>query len=152
MFHVPEAARDTTHPQLGTTAADGNNGAFHVESPEPGWQLALICSDGSEAPDEPDWQWEHVSVHAYREQRIEVVGLLGRGSKPGLKQRTPTWKEMAFVKRLCWDAEDVIVQFHPRESEYVNCHPNVLHLWRPKLATMPTPPAILVGPLDKERV
>lgn len=152
MFHVPESARNTTHPQLGTTAASGNNGAFDLESPEPGWRLALICSDGTEAPDMPDWQWEHVSVHAYREQRIEVVGLLGRGSKPGLKQRTPTWKEMSYVKRLCWDGDDVVVQFHPRESEYVNCHPHVLHLWRPTTKQIPTPPAILVGPLTEERV
>ena len=39
MFHVPEASRDTTHPQLGTTTADGNNGAFDAESPGPGWWL-----------------------------------------------------------------------------------------------------------------
>lgn len=64
MFHVPESARDTTHPQLGSTTADGNNGAFHLESPEPGWSLALICSDGTTDPDLP--AWEHVSVHAYR--------------------------------------------------------------------------------------
>ena len=146
-FHVPELARDTTHPMLGTTAADGNNGAFHLESPEPGWKLALICSDGSD-PDAPEGDgWEHVSVHAYREQRIEVVGLLGRGSKPGLKQRTPTWKEMAYVKDLCWEGEDVVMQLHPRKSQYINCHPHVLHLWRPRHLAIPTPPAILVGPV-----
>jgi len=136
-----------THPQLGTTEADGNNGMFRMDSPEPGWSLALICSDGTEAPDKPEWQWEHVSVHAYRDQKIEVVGLLGRGSKPGLKQRTPTWKEMAFVKDLCWDAEDVVIQFHPRKSEYINNHPHVLHLWRPTRAEIPTPPPELVGVL-----
>lgn len=130
-FHVPELARDTTHPLLGTTREDGNNGAFHIESPEPGWRLALICSDGSAVPDVADWQWEHVSIHAYRD---------------GGRQRTPTWKEMAYVKRLCWDAEDVVVQFHPRESEYVNCHPHVLHLWRPKHMAIPPPPSVLVGP------
>jgi hypothetical protein len=130
-LHVPELARDTTHPLLGSTSAAGNNGAFHVESPEPGWTLALIASDGSEVPDVPDWQWEHVSVHAYNNSRL----------------RTPTWKEMSYVKRLCWDAEDVVVQFHPRESEYVNCHPHVLHLWRPKHQEIPTPPSILVGPM-----
>lgn len=139
-FHVPELSRDTEHPLLGTTSADGNNGAFYLESPEPGWMLALICSDGSEAPTMPDWQWEHVSVHAYR--RVVAV------SSPA-QMRTPNWKEMSFVKRLCWDGEDVVVQFHPRESEYVNCHPHVLHLWRPKRETMPTPPSILVGPLQE---
>lgn len=143
MMHVPELARNTSHPQLGTTAADGNNGAFDLESTEPGWRLALICSDGSEAPEQADWQWEHVSVHVYR--RIRAV------SSP-VQMRTPTWKEMSYVKRLCWDAEDVVVQFHPRESEYVNCHPHVLHLWRHRTKEFPTPPAILVGPVSEKEV
>jgi hypothetical protein len=124
MFHVPELARDTTHPMLATTRADGNNGTFMIESPEPGWRLALIASDGE--------GWEHVSVHAYRNQ--------------GSPMRTPTWKEMNYVKDLCWDGEDVVMQLHPRKSEYVNCHPHVLHLWRPTAATIPTPPAEFVGP------
>jgi hypothetical protein len=140
-FHVPELSRDTQHPILGTTRADGNNGAFHIESPEPGWTLALIASDGE--------GWEHVSVHAYRTRQVDVVGLLGRAESTP-KMRTPTWKEMSYVKRLCWDAEDVVMQLHPRESEYVNCHPNVLHLWRPTTASIPTPPVEFVGPLSKE--
>lgn len=126
MFHVPELARDT-HPILGSTSADGNNGAFNVESPEPGWRLALICSDGD--------GWEHVSVHAHRSGQ----------------SRTPTWKEMCYIKRLCWDAEDEVVQFHPKESEYVNCHPNVLHLWKPIGVVFPTPNPEMVGPSTKER-
>jgi hypothetical protein len=130
MFHVPELARNTTHPTLGSTAADGHNGAFEIESPEPGWRLALICSDGTDAPDVPDWQWEHVSVHAFR----------------GDRHRVPTWKEMSYVKRLCWDGEDVVMQLHPRESRYVNAHPSVLHLWRPTHQAIPEPPDILVGP------
>jgi len=142
MFHVPETARDKEHPILGTSAADGNNGAFHLDSPEPGWTLAVIASDGEGG--------EHASVHAYRVQRIEVVGLLGRGSKPGVKMRTPTWKEMCFVKRLFWDGEDEVVQFHPKESEYVNCHPHTLHLWRPIGVSFPTPPAELVGPAPSD--
>jgi hypothetical protein len=142
MFHVPELSRDTTHPQLGTTAADGNNGAFHVESPEPGWRLALICSDGSD-PDVPEGHgWEHVSVHAYQERH--AIPEAARRARTLM--RTPNWKEMSYVKRLCWDAEDVVMQLHPRESEYVNCHPHVLHLWRHTTKEIPTPPSILVGP------
>jgi hypothetical protein len=129
MFHVPELARDRDHPILGTTSADGNNGAFHLDSPEPGWKLAIIASDGE--------GWEHVSVHAYR--RTVAV------SSPA-QMRTPTWKEMCFVKRLFWDGEDEVVQYHPRESEYVNCHPHTLHLWRPIGVAFPMPPAELVGP------
>ncbi len=132
-FHVPESARNTLHPLLGTTTAAGNNGAFDLASPEPGWRLQLICSDGAE-PLVPE-KWEHVSVHAYRGQ-----------DGPTLRLRTPNWKEMCYVKRLCWDAEDIVMQLHPRESEYVNCHPHVLHLWRPIGTAIPTPPAWMVGP------
>ena len=134
MFHVPELARDVNHPILGSTRADGNNGAFHVDSPEPGWMLALICSDGTGEDARPIDAWEHVSVHAYSK--------FGRE-----KQRTPNWNEMAYVKRLCWDDEDVVIQYHPRKSEYVNNHPHVLHLWRPRNAEIPTPPPELVGVL-----
>jgi len=52
---------------------------------------------------------------------------------------------MAYVKDLCWDDEDVVMQLHPRKSEYVNNHPHVLHLWRPRHEMIPTPPSILVG-------
>lgn len=144
-FHVPELARITNHPIMGTTSADGNNGAFRVQSPEPGWWLYLICSDGND-PDVPEADgWEHVSVHAFRQRYSEVVGLLGRTDAGAT--RTPTWKEMAYVKRLCWDAEDVVIQYHPRESEYVNCHENVLHMWRSRTQVIPTPPPMLVGPV-----
>lgn len=134
MFHVPEPARNTSHPILGSTSAYGNNGAFDLDSPEPGWRLALICSDGSE-PEVPEaYGWEHVSVHAYR-------GHDG----PTLRMRTPNWREMSFVKDLCWDGEDVVMQLHPKKSEYVNNHPYVLHLWRPTHREIPTPPSLLVG-------
>ena len=51
---------------------------------------------------------------------------------------------MCHVKDLCWDAEDVVMQLHPRQSEYVNNHPHVLHLWRPKVQVIPTPPKAAV--------
>ncbi len=133
-FHVPERERVTDHPYLASTAADGNNGAFIVGSPEPGWMLVLIVSDSSE-PDGADYaKWEHVSVHAYRRR--------GGGKA---QSRTPTWQEMTFVKNCCWDDEDVVMQLHPRKSEYVNQHPHTLHLWRPVDQEIPTPPAIFVG-------
>ncbi len=129
MFHAPETLRDTEHPTMGTTSEDGNNGVFDVASPEPGWRLAIIASDGE--------GWEHVSVHGYR--RVQAV------SSP-IQRRTPNWKEMCFVKDLFWDGEDEVVQYHPKRSEYVNCHPNVLHLWRPIGVELPMPPPIMVGP------
>jgi hypothetical protein len=131
-FHVPEVWRGAVmcRSDWAGTAADGNNGAFDIESPEPGWRLALVASDGE--------GWEHVSVHAYNTIRT--------------KQRVPTWKEMNYVKRLCWDGDDVVMQLHPREADYVNAHPHVLHLWRPTTVAIPTPPSILVGPRADELV
>lgn len=121
MFHVPERSR-IAHPFTeGCTEADlGNNGAFLIDSVEPGWQLFIIASDGE--------GWEHVSVHARR----------------GTKMRTPTWREMAAVKRRFWDPGDVVVQYHPREQDYVNTHEHVLHLWRPIGVDLPTPPVEFV--------
>lgn len=121
---------------MASSIKDGPYGAFDYDSPEPGWRLAMIASAGEEDCGVAEAVgWEHVSVHAYK----------GKDG-PSLKMRTPTWKEMAFVKRLFWDAEDVVVQFHPRESEYVNVHPHVLHLWRSRTEQSPTPPPLLVGP------
>jgi hypothetical protein len=139
-FHVPEAARNRTHPLFGSDSDAGNNGMFLLASPEPGWRLMLICSDSSE-PDAVGFdRWEHVSVHAFKDGTREFVS----------KDRTPSWKEMCFVKDLCWDAEDVVMQLHPKRSEYVNQHPHTLHLWRPLDATIPTPPAIFVGERDAD--
>jgi len=135
MFHVPESGRMSPldHPTLGTDASYGNNGAFRIMSPEHGWWLYLICSDGLEDDAVGELKdWEHVSVCA----RTQT----GR-SRP----RIPSWREMCAVKDRCWDPEDVVVQFHPRRSEYVNLHPDVLHLWRWKKGEFPTPPKIAVG-------
>jgi len=112
---------------MGSWPEIGHNGAFKLESPEPGWQLYLICADGmGEDAEGPLMEWEHVSVSAHRVKPAAI--------------RIPTWKEMCYVKRLCWDAEDIVVQFHPAESAYVNLHPGVLHLWRYRSGTFPTPP------------
>lgn len=125
-FQVPEPARVEHDARLGSDASYGNNGAFHLPSPAPGWTLFLICSDGG--------GWEHVSVHARRNDQTRI----------------PTWQEMSFVKRSCWGADDVVVQFHPRERDYVNMHPHVLHLWRPIGVELVTPDPSLVGLRDKE--
>lgn len=129
MMKVPEDARATTHPILRSSAADGNNGYFVLPSPEPGWQLLIIASDATD----PDAEgWEPVSVHSTNEKG---------------KSRTPTWREMVFVKETFWDPEDVVMQLHPRRSVYVNLHPYTLHLWRSVTQPIPEPPAILVGPI-----
>lgn len=120
MFHVPNDAR-VRHGPMKSDAAYGNNGAFIVPSVEPGWKLWIIASDGA--------GWEHVSVCVRNEHQ----------------SRLPTWKEMVQAKHMFWDDEDVAVQYHPRQSQYVNTHPHVLHLWRAIDQEFPTPPSELVG-------
>lgn len=129
-FHVPEKLR-VRNGERGTDPSYGNNGMFFIlPSPAAGrpFRIAVIASDGT------DWEmsgldlpaWEHVSVST--------------------AVRCPTWAEMCYVKGIFWDAEDVVMQLHPRASEYVNCHPYCLHLWRPIGIEIPTPPFITVGP------
>lgn len=96
---------------------DENNGAFLVKSPKDRETLAILISDG--------FGWEHVSVSR--------------------KDRTPTWEEMCFVKDLVFDDEEVVVQYHPPKSEYVNNHPYCLHMWRLISKEMPRPLKHLVG-------
>lgn len=130
MFHVPEEYRMTSGP-MASDASYGGNGAFALQPKIGNRRMIVIASDGA------DWQraglagvpWEHVSVHCFE----------------GKRQFTPTWVEMCAVKDIFWDKEDVVIQIHPRESEYVNNHANVLHLWRPVGIELPTPPASTVG-------
>lgn len=68
--------------------------------------------------------WEHVSV--------------------SLKNRTPNWGEMCFIKDLFWDESDCVVQFHPAKEDYVNIGEYVLHLWRSTEKSFPMPPKICV--------
>jgi hypothetical protein len=122
-FHVPDKFRVLMGP-LASTVADGNNGCFlFIDERQRQFNkqhsvLRAIASDGD--------GWEHVSV-----------------SWP---HRTPTWEEMCEVKALFWDKEDCVVQYHPPESDYVNCHPFTLHLWRQVGAEFPRPPTYMVGP------
>jgi hypothetical protein len=129
-FHTPEDCRVIT-PQFGSRAACGANGAFRFPSVVSGRELWCIASDGAQwkAAGLTGPPWEHVSVHVFN----------------GRRTYTPTWIEMCQVKDLFWDAEDLVIQFHPRASEYVNNHPNVLHLWRPIGVEIPTPPPATVG-------
>jgi hypothetical protein len=110
-----EQGRVTSGP-LGSHAGYGMNGAFKVR--HAGKVYLLIVSDGG--------GWEHASV--------EVVHA----------RRCPTWEEMCFVKDLLWAPTETVVQYHPAKENYVNVHPYVLHLWRPPVATLPTPPVRFV--------
>jgi len=109
----------TVPPQYWSTAADGFNGVFRFMLG--GAPIRCVASDGG--------GWQHVSASIERE------------SKP------PTWSDMCKIKDLFWEPEDVVVQFHPKKSQYVNSHPGCLHLWRCiDGREFPTPPSYMVGP------
>lgn len=108
---------DKYHVQLpGYPAGDEHNGCFIVPLKHQ-QKLRIIASDG--------FGWEHVSVSR--------------------RDRCPTWDEMCQIKALFWDEDDCVIQYHPPRSEYVNNHPNCLHLWRPIGVLLPMPPSIMVG-------
>lgn len=100
---------------MGSDESYGNNGAFLV--PFESYNFMVIASDGL--------GWEHVSV--------------------SLPTKTPSWKQMCFIKELFWDDEDAVVQYHPPRSSYVNNHEHCLHLWSPIGKELPVPESILVG-------
>lgn len=130
MFHVPNINRIRQHPILATDDSAGNNGAFLIPQLN-GRDLWVIASDGSdwELSNLPLPKWEHVSVHIF----------------DGKKMSTPRWDDMCKVKDIFWDEEDVVIQFHPKKSEYINNHRYTLHLWRVIDYNFPTPPKLTVG-------
>lgn len=73
--------------------------------------------------------WDHISI--------------SKETKGG-KFKIPTWNDMCFIKDLFFEPEEAVVQYHPRQSEYVNFHPGVLHLWRKQDDSIPTPPIAMV--------
>ena len=105
------------HP-LGFEHEKGNDFGFFMIPGPYNQTLAVMVAPS-------DTEWQHVSV--------------------SLKNRCPNWPEMCFIKDLFWDEDDIVVQFHPKKSEYVNNAKTCLHLWRWTRGEFPTPPSILVG-------
>lgn len=64
--------------------------------------------------------WDHVSISS--------------------KTRTPTWEVMAKVKEIFFTPDEVVMQLHPAEKDYVNISEHCLHLWRPQREKIPLPP------------
>ena len=117
-----EDARTETSPYISEIRAMW--GLFEIRGPSM-YKLRILSSGESRNQTERD-SWEHVSV--------SVIG----------KEFCPTWEEMCFVKDLFWNEEEVVIQFHPAKSDYVNTHGFTLHLWKPSY-DIPTPPASTVG-------
>ncbi len=130
MRHTPNLKLDRyrcTRPGLDMPVEAGTNwGYFEIDTAK--GKLRVLSSDGKfGAPaGAPEHGWEHVSV--------------------SLAGRAPTWREMCLVKDLFWADDEVVVQYHPAKSSYVNVHEHVLHLWRHVSQRFPEPPHILVGP------
>lgn len=103
------------------TVGDAGNGCFTVTRRSRGAMLRFVVVVST------DDDWEHLSV--------------------SLKQRTPTWEEMAWIAELFFYPEERLVQYRPPAAEYVNMHPHCLHWWRSVRLTMPAPDPIAVGML-----
>lgn len=90
--------------------------------PFKGSMLVVIVSDGSDWKEAkfPDPPWEHVSV--------------------SLLNRTPTWEEMDYIKRICWRDDETVLQFHVPRLQHINHHRFCLHLWKPIGIEITLPP------------
>lgn len=78
--------------------------------------FVFVCSIGG--------GWDHVSVSN--------------------KKRCPTWQEMCEIKDIFFNKNECCVEYHPAERDYVNIHPNCLHIWKPRNQDFPKPPKIFV--------
>lgn len=103
---------------------DGGMGL--IRFPESGYAASVVWSNGG--------GWDHVSVSPF-DHKI-----------------TPSWEDMCRLKDMFFRDDEVVIQFHPAKSEYVNMLGNCLHLWRPQTETLPTPPSIMVGLRDGQTV
>lgn len=74
-------------------------------------------------------------VHPRTKGRLWVVASRDQNGwnhvSVSLDKRDPIWEEMCFVKHLFFDKEDLCLQFHPKQSQYVNLHKHCLHIWQP---------------------
>ena len=45
-------------------------------------------------------------------------------------ERCPTYEEMCYLKQYFFRKNEITLQIHPKQSEYVNACQHRLHLWR----------------------
>jgi len=104
----------------GTVIQAGDDG-FAVSFPCFNVTLECIVSWGD--------GWEHASIKVRTAEQ---------------KTLTPNWEQMCFAKRMFFKDSECVVQFHPAKQDYVNNHPDVLHLWRCIETPFIMPPKIMV--------
>ncbi len=100
-----QVERHRLAPADGGGRRNSSCGSFVI--PRNGARFCVLVSD-------TDGGWDHVSVTILNEERC------------------PTWEEMCWVKSLFFKPNECVVQFHPPQDDYVNCHPYCLHLWKPQ--------------------
>jgi hypothetical protein len=104
------------HPLMGASPHGSLFGYFALN------KLQIISSGAGTGTDPNAVEaWEHVSVSS--------------------KNRCPTWHEMKMIKDVFWLPDEMVLQFHPPESVYVNQVATCLHLWK-------SPSAIILPPLE----
>jgi hypothetical protein len=75
-----------------------------------------IIVSGTDYPD--GTHWVHLSI-----------------SRP---DRLPDWEDMKFLKNRFLGPDRMAIQIFPVEKDYVNIHPNCLHLWH-RIEPLPIP-------------
>lgn len=79
----------------------------------------------------------------YGNKRLTVISGCGEGwdhVSVSLQHRCPTWKEMCFIKNLFFKKNEMVLQFHPPEKDYINIGKTALHMWRPWNQNVELPP------------
>lgn len=129
MYKVPEKYRAKLDKSSPYCIPEGElQGVFMIPKPHAA-KIIIYCVA---TPANELVPWDHVSVS------ISHV----KGKNLG---RCPTWEEMCLVKDLFWDKDDVVVQIHPEEKDYVSQHHYCLHLWKKAGDNMEVPPSEAVG-------
>lgn len=106
----------------------GANGFFAIPHYRiAGYEMRCMVSDGM--------GWDHVSV---------TIAPINKNAT-----RCPTWEEMCYIKDLFWNKDEVVIQYHPAEVDYISQHPWCLHLWKPQGVILPTPDPEMVGTMKK---
>lgn len=75
------------------------------------------------------WDYKGTVIWAYNENGMEHVSVSAFS-----KKKLPTWDDMCKIKDIFFYPEEMAVQIHPPERQYVHGVgdlENVLHLWRP---------------------
>ena len=108
---------NTWESDFGGGPGDNTCGCFMLYSPDHnGAILRCIAATGD--------GWDHLSVST--------------------KDRTPSWAEMEFVKRVFFKDTETAMQLHVPPKDHINVHDYVLHLWRPHNKKIPLPPTYMV--------